>query len=512
MDAKKLSISSLRFNQMAVLPDWVEPLLGAKSAFWKMKKEEDKRSLNTLQDGREAVINAAKLNVTAFSPLCSFEFLGFARVNSAAPFLLKFKHQQPSVGHGELSVGSLHWKCYYRATYDNWRLSEQLHKEAHFWPVFVYCPAPWTPNQDDTECSKLKDLMDNQDVMPATLQVNVQKEKWKIPFSMVHNAFDPQTHPMSEIVVCSSMPYVSSIPSKRDAVGAIFFEYLRYHSNLGLQVVVYDTTGKQRKYMFDAPYSKRQRMSVTTLLNMRNRVVYYDHSILGLLDPSILEVTFDNDESDTPAIGRLDDDHTYTLTHCRFDVAARWGVRNVLVTDFDEFIYCPSAPPTAKMQAQFLHRYIKAANAVHLDQLLLFQEVIYNRTVEGAAQCIRNQIALTASDDPNVDPSIFHCFAAHNKRHAAVQHKSLYLTATCPFNTDHHACSMVRGMTLADYDCLCHTTMASQCSVIHLGMHKPEQVSHGAKEDEEVRSSELEIRSVSNSEPVLWKISKQADI
>ena len=45
-------------------------------------------------------------------------------------------------------------------------------------------------------------------------------------------------------------------------------------------------------------------------------------------------------------------DKTQTFTHCRFEAKAVYGIDNVLVTDFDEFLFCPWAKPTAQAQGE----------------------------------------------------------------------------------------------------------------------------------------------------------------
>ena len=45
-------------------------------------------------------------------------------------------------------------------------------------------------------------------------------------------------------------------------------------------------------------------------------------------------------------------DKTLTLTQCRFEARALFGIDRVLVADFDEFLYCPVVGPTASEQAK----------------------------------------------------------------------------------------------------------------------------------------------------------------
>lgn len=489
-----LSVTSLRYNPSPFLPRWVDHLLGTKAVFWRMNQEGDQKNISTtLASGREAVAKAIRINPSAFSPQCSFEVLGFVRLGQH-PFIASNKHRVPVLGYGSLDLGGRAWDCYYRATYDNWRASEVLSEGPHFWPLFLYCPAPRTPQGVETHCMQFATKMEGVKEMAISLTVQAQGVQWVSRLTLVPNAGHGKAH--SEAAICTSMPYISSEEAKRDVVGAIFFEWLKYHSNLGLRIVVFDATGKQAKYLSQAPYSRRHQ-TVSNLLTMRSNVEYHPFSVLSRLDPSMLSLQYDNDFFDVPVISKLDDDHTYSLTHCRFQTEAQYGIDNILIVDFDEFLFCPAAGLTAKGQSQFLHRYIRSARHHGLDQLLLFQEVLYNRTAEGARECMLKQLGSAGS--------VFDCFAAYKHQHTAVLHKSLHLTNVCPFATDHHACTNIDGMDMHDYDCMCFTYMATQCAVVHLAMKESEQVSHGQEVDAQVRASKLELSEISNSESVTWR-------
>jgi hypothetical protein len=97
------------------------------------------------------------------------------------------------------------------------------------------------------------------------------------------------------------------------------------------------------------PYARKQGIEV----DLRN-VIYYNYTIRGLLDPSRKNIKYDNVErngGDNKEIkARFESqghDKVLTLTHCRFEAKAMLGVEDVLVTDADEFIYCPQGAPTS---------------------------------------------------------------------------------------------------------------------------------------------------------------------
>ena len=53
----------------------------------------------------------------------------------------------------------------------------------------------------------------------------------------------------------------------------------------------------------------------------------------------------------------LDDDKTSTLTHCRFQARARYGIERVLVVDFDEFLFAQGGGTDPEQQRRYMDQY-----------------------------------------------------------------------------------------------------------------------------------------------------------
>lgn len=75
---------------------------------------------------------------------------------------------------------------------------------------------------------------------------------------------------------------------------------------------------------------------------IQKNLYYHNYTILSILDNNKEHSwKYDNVDTSSDEIIRFDNDHTLTLTHCRFDVKAKFGIENVIAVDFDEFFYCP---------------------------------------------------------------------------------------------------------------------------------------------------------------------------
>lgn len=96
-------------------------------------------------------------------------------------------------------------------------------------------------------------------------------------------------------------------------------------------------------------------------------------------------------------------DKVNTLTHCRFEAKAIFGIENMIVADFDEFLYCPIVPPTASAQSRYIHTVIQDNINSKYEQLTFPQYVVANKT-SSTRDCLIDHV--------KTGKSIFTCFAS----------------------------------------------------------------------------------------------------
>jgi hypothetical protein len=131
----------------------------------------------------------------------------------------------------------------------------------------------------------------------------------------------------------------------------------------------------------------------------------------------------------------------------------------VLVVDFDEFLYCPAASPTADAQSKYFQTLVSTYVSRGVDQLSFKQWVTYNRT-SAIVDCMAAMLAAGSS--------IFNCFASYSHYVGGHSFKSLHLTHRCPLTGYHQACPVPN--LPRTYNCVCNAVEvpASRCVVIHL--------------------------------------------
>ncbi len=89
--------------------------------------------------------------------------LGFVSISDeSGPFNVSQKNIDPMMGTATLTMNNVHWDCFYRPMYENWRgnFFEPNASKHNFWAVVFYCPtldpAHCVPQIDPFETEKDK--------------------------------------------------------------------------------------------------------------------------------------------------------------------------------------------------------------------------------------------------------------------------------------------------------------------------------------------------------------------
>jgi hypothetical protein len=60
----------------------------------------------------------------------------------------------------------------------------------------------------------------------------------------------------------------------------------------------------------------------------------------------------------------------------RFEAAALYGIENVIIVDYDEFLYCPVVNATAEAQGEYLYNYFENNKKRGVEQIEFAQRNI----------------------------------------------------------------------------------------------------------------------------------------
>jgi hypothetical protein len=488
-----LSITSFVYNPTKSYSSWIDRILGDKAVFFDkhvtdFQPNSDKPlSQDEIRKRTEIFRGHLKLPPYALWPACSFEVLGYVRLGIEEPFDYGLR-KDPIVGKATMQIeGNQTWPCFYRSLYENWRQETEF-SDPNFWSTVFYCPA-----EDDNECKYFEShIFNRQDTASFKIDFPHKSGKiWSADFtarlvSKKSRALDHvqaigsmnYTLPMG---ICLAIPYTSSDPEKEIGNGAILFDWVRYHTALGIKVIIYDRDGSNRRHLFDSAYGRAMKYDTDKVSSLN--VVYHPFTIRGLLDETRKGMRYDNTElkdekktADEDAFFRSrfesqGHDKTQTLTHCRFEAKALYGIDNVLVIDFDEFLYCPPGGTTAKSQGDYIRRLVHLHRVQGIEQLTIPQRFVGNMTSSP-----RNCVVSRAKQGK----SIFDCFSSYKFYNGGHSVKSLHIGHKCPLTGYHQACTGPADAPRS-YDCLCDSRLMRQnnwrpyahredreCAVMHL--------------------------------------------
>jgi hypothetical protein len=438
---KDFSILSFRRNVMGTnKSDWIDGIFGSKAIFYERTGSAFVEKNVTLS--RNNFENFFQLPSYVSRSECSFELLGYVALNRAPPFEM---HNRGSliIGDAKMSLtgSSSTWNCFYRPMYETWRNNRS------FWQIFFYCPA-----HDNTMCTSNSEMKPGQN-LDGDMVFQIQNTMWKSVIflkSKLRHGRPKKVEGEENTVVqkitynqpaaCLAIPYESSDRAKVITNGAMIFEWVRYHALMGFKVYVFDKGGANRKRIFNSNYGKMQKQRDMSWVS---NVVYRPYTVYGRLETLNSQLTFDSsflndtDRAMQRRLEYLDNDKTATLTKCRFDASSVHGADNVIVADFDEFLFCPGAATTFAGQEYFVSNLISKYRSQGYGELVFVQmwaaAKLYGGKYTSPRDCLIDMV--------RKGETIFNCFTGY-KHNAGVKFvgKTLHLGHICPLTDFHTSC------------------------------------------------------------------------
>lgn len=340
------------------------------------------------------------------------------------------------------------WDCFYRPLFENWR-EERKCTAPNFWSIVYYCPSRPSQNQDES-CRAFERFTTGKSTIIVNLTTSLRSTSWNSSFEVnirqkeisidrVTSTIDDQK---LQLAVCTVIPYTSTDTDKSIANGAMLVEWIRFHTKLGMKVIIYDREGSNSHHIFNSSYAKSHGIT-------RLHFVYHNYTIRGLLDSAKKGIRYDNTEGEysNPAdeLSRLSrfesqgHDKTLTFTQCRFEAKALYGLDSVLISDFDEFFYCSAADADFQSQRKYLRRYLEYHRHMGREQLMFPQRLVLPKTL--ATPLPKNFVRDCLVNNSRNGLSIFECFSAFEYFAGGHSVKSLHLAHVCPLTGYHHSCS-----------------------------------------------------------------------
>lgn len=473
-----ITITGFHYHPNNQVSDWVDRVFGNMSVHYSSSRHiypiGKIGPLTPVENETSNRLIREKLDIDFISlhkPLCSIDLLGSVPLEVRGktenrPFTTEYKKIGPAVGNAILTMDSIGetWKCYYRSIYENWR-DETDKSDPNFLSVFFYCPQFHSP-----ACSNLNShISSSNDVLDMHIRMELLSTSWQNSFkARLHQPIRSKSIEDSkrkfQLGICISNVYSSTDIDKAKANGKLFQEWIRYYSRLGIRIFIYDRDAISYQYISEI--LEKDELS-------RLNTVYYNYTMRGLLDVGSKGIKYDNNEMQGNLIPG-EKHHRYflvrfymqgvdkvqTLTQCRFEAKAIYGIDHVIVADYDEFLYCPTAGATAKEQGDNIYSLVDTMRLQGIDQVTFQQRMLGNRT-EYPRNCIIDKISR--------NESLFDCFYSYHYFLTAHALKSIHIGHKCPLTGYHTACTP-NDMQPRLNDCICNNMNipGATCSFIHI--------------------------------------------
>lgn len=326
-------------------------------------------------------------------------------------------------------------------------------------------------NQGDQSTKKKKSLPTIH--LTAKLFFHLNQTTWELPIEidLLNSVRKTRTE---DLAVCSIIPYVSSDDRKAVINGAMIYEYIRYYSKLGYKIMLFDRNGRHYDSIFHSSYAQRFHSSSNTSKPFHYRqsfpnVHYYNYTLLQILKGYPIDIRYENDIGLSPAVVYTDYDKRYTYTHCRFALKHLYGIENIVINDFDEFLYCPKGTLDIHQQKKYQQDYFNHVRLKGFEQLFMKQRVLVSKELD-MKECMFNQIL--SSSPANHNASIFHCLSRFKYSIKSFFDKTLHYGHYCPY-THYHYSSYLRFFDCYANSYLTATKMkrnydVAGCSMIHI--------------------------------------------
>ena len=407
--------------------------------------------------------------------LCSVEMLGYTTLVKDPFFLTSkaanrdYSKMMHYVGNAEIikiNDKGIQIKCFYRVTEEGWRKtgisiypSESTHKI-----LFFYCPV-----YSSVHCKYIERLEKSTVKSKIQLKTSYHTSDGVVVYHKNTFVLNPVLNPVlrstyrNELLVCSIRPYVSGHPDKQLVYDTVLKLWVRHYVNLGARVELYDASGNNSNLTL-IDNNRVRYINTTIQRHLQGRTDIYKidrHEVTGQYYVNGVEYLNGSYLGIANHYRKINnDDKVFTMTHCRFEALARYGIENVLVVDPDEFILCEAPEVGYSAQKEAILSIVSKAHTENGMQMYLPMIVpsfidLQKYTV---TECMRNAI--------HNSKSIFSCFSNAFIKNS--EFKSIHFQFSCPITGYHQSCEDSSAVK-SNNGCTCAIMPPSnECSLVHI--------------------------------------------
>jgi hypothetical protein len=271
---------------------WVNSVFGSESVWYNESINHffvaDPLSLTELRSRNITATGLFRTKLPTTTSTCSIEMLGYVELGMDEPYMFGSIRKGPSFISANITIdpkpgkgkssSPFTWPCIGRGLYENWR-QERRWMKSHWTTLFI-CPSP----QPQKSCSE---LMVTGTGLTAKLNIKMRKKAFALGFDVQRSGIKDLPSPVlpaettpTDVYVCSALPYSSSDPNKILINKGMLLEWVHYHSQLGMAVVLYDRSGTHYQYIMGNSRHERKLGKIKKLL------LYHNFTVRELIENS----------------------------------------------------------------------------------------------------------------------------------------------------------------------------------------------------------------------------------
>ena len=341
---------------------------------------------------------------------------------------------------GNLTVSSFHFDCLF---VHSWVRREGLVAGDTMRPLYTIC-APSNITSADDALLACNSIIQSSEPLHSNLTLLVEKTKrmhsyFTITAPKVLNRPRPRKNAY-DLGVVATAPYIDTNLN----AGILIANWIFHHIRLGFRVYFYDRNGSYAN-IIQSSIDKFVDKNSGNNDELKHQLIYHRYTIRELLGYDDFHQRH----------ARTDQDKALTYSHCRFEYQTRRDeyssgrdVKNLLVIDFDEFVFCPSVAYNPGDQLKGLLSIVNSNRHTKADEFVFGRFAVHN--VSDLNSCLKNTF--------DANQSAFICYNSWitGDRHSTI--KSMHHSFLCPSTDFHFACTSV---------CVCERHSQNTCALFH---------------------------------------------
>ncbi len=354
---------------------------------------------------------------------CVVEVLGTVRKNVESPH----NATMHLISDGTVPVPPI--ECRYVTVAVGW---ERFHEVGNpHRPGFFFCPVVTTTfGASKDACRSLHD-----DSVNISISIESGKARRNLNSWMKTNA--PKSRPI--LSKTPSLGVCTNAVREGHESGNLLRTFASYYSALGFdRIVIHDTKG----------------MHVNLFNNsIPKNVTYINFTAWDVLG---LSIKHSNEKGNNKMIKQGDQNKALTFTYCRFEMSH--FIDDILIVDFDEFLFCPEFKREFATQANEIRNIVKISKR-NKQHSLLFQRAALPYSASRNCTLDRPGMYFGCYDQ------VLHQCPMTQARNSKAMHHGL----VCPGTDNHASCN---SHIWKNRGCDCNTGHQNKCKLLHLNTAK----------------------------------------